>query len=88
MIARTAIAIDVDNKTPFVPMRIGSDGRIFSFLTSRITFLGVVGYGVCEFAGGGLGLWLPVDWDGTSSGGGGVCIGSGAGSVGQWQDAC
>lgn len=59
MIGGTAIAIDVYYKTPFIPLCIGSDGRIFGLLASGITLLGVVVYGVCEFACGGLGLWLP-----------------------------
>ena len=58
MIGGTAIAIDVYYKTPFIPLCIGSDGRIFGLLASGITLLGVVVYGVCEFACGGLGLWL------------------------------
>ena len=59
MIRCTAIAIDVYYKAPFIPLFIGSDGRIFGLLASGITLLGVVVYGVCEFACGGLGLWLP-----------------------------
>mmetsp|Transcript_2292 Transcript_2292/g.4087 ORF Transcript_2292/g.4087 Transcript_2292/m.4087 type:complete len:254 (+) Transcript_2292:564-1325(+) len=67
MVGRTAVAIDVDYETPFIPMGVSGDAGILGFLTAGIAFLGVVGNGVGEFARGRLGLGLPV-WDSPCGG--------------------
>ena len=53
MIGRASVAVDIDDETPFIPVRIDRDGGILRFFASRIAFLRVGGDFVREFAGGG-----------------------------------
>ena len=61
MIARSPVAIDVDDQPPSVPEGILCDCRVFRFLAPRLAFLRVIKDGMCEFASCMYILWFPDD---------------------------